>query len=62
MQRFNKYQYETSPRKLEPEYRTQQKKNILKNQLHLKINKQVKKRKNSKKEIILEKEIGQNWL
>lgn len=26
MQRYNKYQYETSPRKLEPEYRTVQKK------------------------------------
>ena len=47
MQRFNKYQYETSPRKLEPEYRTQQKK-YPKKSTAPKINKQVKKEKIAK--------------
>lgn len=47
MQRFNKYQYETSPRKLEPEYRTQNKK-YPKKSTAPKINKQVKKEKVAK--------------
>ena len=41
------YQYETSPRKLEPEYRTQQKK-YPKKSTAPKINKQVKKEKIAK--------------
>lgn len=47
MQRFNKYQYETSPRKLEPEYRTQNKKYPQKSTAP-KVTKQVKKEKVAK--------------
>jgi len=47
MQRFNKYQYETSPRKLEPEYKAPKKK-YPKKSTAPKINTQAKKEKTAK--------------